>query len=63
MKKAKGKSAKKAWYGERTNVQIFRRLHNHTPRDGAVQVELLMRGVEEADRVSGSGEGKESCVA
>ena len=48
---------------KRTNVQVLRRLHNQSPGDGAVQVELLMRGVEEADRVSGCGEGKQGCVA
>lgn len=36
---------------ERTNVQILRGFHNHAPRDGVVQVELLMRVVEEADGV------------
>ena len=35
----------------RTNVQILRRLHNQSPSDGASEVELLMRGVEEADEI------------
>ena len=36
----------------RTNVQVLRRLHDQPPSDGASEVELLMRGVEEADEIS-----------
>ena len=35
----------------RTYVQILGRFHNQTPSDGAREVELLMRGVEEADEI------------
>lgn len=35
----------------RTHVQILRRLHDESPSNGARQVELLMRAVEEADEV------------
>lgn len=63
MEKAKGKRERRHGIQKRTNVQILRRLHDHSPRDGTVQVELLMRGVKEADRVSSCGEGKQGCVA
>lgn len=48
---------------ERTDVQILGGFHDHAEGDGAVQVELLMRVVEEADGVAGGGEWEEGSVA
>lgn len=48
---------------KRTDVQVFRRLHNHAEGHGGVKVELLMRGIEETDGGTGAGEWDQSGVA
>ncbi len=48
---------------ERTHVKILRGFHNHAPRDGVMQVELLMGVVEEADGVCQGGEWEEGGIA
>lgn len=63
-KRSKGKESEVKGLGfTRTHVQILRRFHNHAPGDGAVQVELLMRGIEETERLSIVGGRKQRCVA